>query len=365
MKKSQEPGLRQRVGDLSALCGMKEYTLSDGPVHGMRAFDLRNGQGIDMTVLPDRGMDLSSLYFKGQNMGFLSKTGIRSPYLYAEDGGRGFLRQFYGGLLTTCGLTYAGAAGMDEGRMLGLHGPASNLPASRVCAEMAYEGDDAILRLRGEVRESCVFEENMLLRRAVTLETERNVVRIDDIVENQGFRREPLMLVYHVNFGYPLLDEGARVYSSATEVAPRDVVAQEELAMFSHMEAPGIGRPEACFYHSGFVRDDAFAMVHNARLGMAAVVGFDAGALPLLCQWKCMRAGDYALGLEPTTSGVTNRSEARANGLLTYLEPGESRAFALTLAFLDDPQAIEAYRARATAGNETKKRTSSGREGIS
>lgn len=350
MKKSQEAGLRKRVGDLSALCGMKEYTFSDGPARGVRAFDLRNGQGIEMTVLPDRGMDIPLLYYKGRSMGYLSKTGIRSPYLYAEDGARGFLRQFYGGLLTTCGITYAGAPGEDRGRALGAHGPASNLPASRVCAQMAYEGDEALLRVHGELRESCVFEENMLLRRTLTLETERNVLHIDDVVENQGFSAEPLMLIYHLNFGYPLLDEGARVYSSATEVAPRDETARRELAGFSRMEAPAVERPEACFYHSGFARDDAFAMIHNEALGIAAVIEFDAAVLPLLCQWKCMRAGDYALGLEPTTSGVATRAQARADGLLASLAPGEARAFSLTLSFLDAPQAIAAFRDRATAG---------------
>ena len=38
-----------------------------------------------------------------------------------------------------------------------------NTPAAKVAYETVYEGDEAILRLRGEVREACVFEENMLL----------------------------------------------------------------------------------------------------------------------------------------------------------------------------------------------------------
>lgn len=60
-----------------------------------------------------------------------------------------------------------------------------------------------------------------------------------------------------------------------------------------------------------------------------------------------MRAGEYALGLEPTTSGVKNRSEARAEGLLTYLEPGESREYNVSIELTDDAAVIEHYKSIA------------------
>ena len=69
-----------------------------------------------------------------------------------------------------------GAAGEDEGRALGLHGPYSNLPAEQVYAEMTERDDDIVIGVGGLVRESCVFEENMVLRRSITLETERDAV---------------------------------------------------------------------------------------------------------------------------------------------------------------------------------------------
>jgi hypothetical protein len=90
--------------------------------------------------------------------------------------------------------------------------------------------------------------------------------------------------------------------------------------------------------------EDAFVMIHNEALQLAAIVHFDAAVFPLLCEWKCMRAGDYALGLEPTTSGVNNRSVARENGMLTYLEPGATREYTVSLEFTDDPAVIQRYR---------------------
>ncbi len=117
MKKSQEQALRQKVGDLASICGIKDYTFNDGPARGMRAFDLDNGRNVRMTVLADRGLDIPAFQYKGENIAFHSKTGLRSPFLYQEDGGvKGWLRQFNAGLLTTCGLTHAGALAVD-GRM--------------------------------------------------------------------------------------------------------------------------------------------------------------------------------------------------------------------------------------------------------
>ena len=343
MKKSQEQALRQKVGDLASICGIKDYTFNDGPARGMRAFDLDNGRNVRMTVLADRGLDIPTFQYKGKNIAFHSKTGLRSPFLYQEDGGvKGWLRQFNAGLLTTCGLTHAGAPAVDGEDVLGLHGPYSNLPAEKVCARLVYEGEEAVLEISGEVRQAQVFEENLVLIRTLRLHTEKDVLEIRDLVENRGFAKTPLMLVYHVNFGYPMLDEGARVYTSAGQIAPRDEIAQANFDKHSLMEAPGVLRPEECFFHTAHP-DEAFAMLHNEALGMAALLQFDAKALPLLCQWKCMRAGDYALGLEPTTSGVMGRPAARADGSLQYLEAGESRSFALRLTLTDDRETIQKY----------------------
>ena len=246
--------------------------------------------------------------------------GIRSPYLFQEDGGSGFLKQFYGGMMTTCGITYSGAAGVDNGKALGLHGPMSNIPAEQVSASIEYEGDERVIRVRGQVHEAEVFGTDMLMKRCYTLETERDIVHIHDVVTNQSFEKQPVMLIYHINFGYPMLDAGAKAYFSAGRVTPRTDFAAE---------------------------GEAFAMLHNEKLGLAAIIRFDQKVFPLMCQWKCMRAGEYALGLEPTTSGVVNRSEARELGNLTYLEAGESREYNVSIELTEDAAVIEHYKSIA------------------
>ena len=347
MKKSQEFELRKRCGDPNVLCGIKEYVFSDGPARGVRAFDLKNGRGLELTVAADRGLDIPYCSFKGVNVGLLNKVGLRSPWLYQEDAARGFLRQFYGGLMTTGGLSYAGAACEEDGRVFGLHGKYDNTPADSVRAWRDAEGDDVVLRVAGEIRESEVFGPHLLLKRTLTLETESNRLRIHDEVENQGFLTSPLMLVYHINFGYPLLDDGARIYTNASRVEPRSDFAREGLSSYDRMEAPEVGREEQCYFHTGQPGSDAFAMLHNERLGMAAIVRYDAALLPQLCEWKCMRAGEYAIGLEPTTSGVLSRTDARRDGILGQIEPGEIRTYDVNIEFTDDCCAIEALKARA------------------
>lgn len=100
--------LLKYVGDFSQLFGIKEHTLSGGKAGGVKAFDVRNGSGLEFTVLADRCLDISALSFNGINCSYISKTGIVAPEYYHEDG-IGFLRSFAAGFLTTCGLRNVGS----------------------------------------------------------------------------------------------------------------------------------------------------------------------------------------------------------------------------------------------------------------
>ncbi len=346
MKKSQEFELRKYVGDLDTLCGISSFTYDDGPARGVKAFRAKNGKGLSLTIAADRGLDIPYASFKGVPVGFSSVTGLRAPAFYVEDGAAGFLRQFYAGMLTTCGITYAGAPCEDEGEKLGLHGPYNNTPAQGAVAESFYDGDEKKLRFAGSVRQSRVFGENMLLTREMIIDTERSIIRVKDVVENQGFAAQPLMLVYHINFGYPLLDDGARVYANSKSVVPRDEIAKANFFKYNLIEAPEVGRPEECFFHTR-PEGEAFAMLDNPKLGIAAIVRYDAQVLPLLCQWKCMHAGDYALGLEPTTAGVMGRADARKAGELPMLEGGASREFNFSIELTDDSGLIDSLKAKS------------------
>lgn len=334
MKKSELHNLRKYVGNLETLYGIRESMLMDGPERGVRAFDVRNGQGLEFTVLSDRGMDIPFLRYKGMNIGFGSKVGIKGPQFFAEDGVRGFHRQFNGGFLTTCGITYTGAPTEDNGEKLGLHGVHSNTPATHVITEEVYEGDEIILRLKGQIREACVFGCNMLVSREIRVNTETNRIQVIDVTENQGFESEPLMLLYHINFGYPMLDENLRLKINSKSVTANNPFAIAEIDSHDRMIAPEVGRGDQCYHHKDF-GEQGMVVVANEKRKVAATIRFDAKQMPYMCEWKCMRAGDYALGIEPSVSGVLNRSLAKENGTLRYLEPGETYTTGFEVEFKD------------------------------
>ena len=120
--------LESYCGDLAQVFGIEECVLEDGKARGTRGYLLDNGCGLEMIVLRDKCFTIPKLKFKGVNIGLITKAGICGPWFYQEDGTRGFLRNFEGGFLTTCGLTYMGTPGEENGNKNGLHGVISNTP---------------------------------------------------------------------------------------------------------------------------------------------------------------------------------------------------------------------------------------------
>ena len=229
-------------------------------------------------------MDIAWADYKGIALSFISKTGIVSP-AYCEPAGNGFLRSFHAGLLTTCGLTSMGAACEDEGKALGLHGRASNIPAEDVCVSNEWDADDFIMKIRGRVRESVVFGENITLTREIKANLGENKLTISDIVENCGFERQPLMLLYHFNFGYPLLDSRTKLILPEGTVKARDEAAEKGIGSFDEFSEPIHGYAEQVFYHDLITKDDGkvTTILFNEDLcisGLGAYIKYNKKQLP-------------------------------------------------------------------------------------
>jgi hypothetical protein len=153
--------LERYVGEISQIGGLTPLELADGHSKGVRCILLRTGV-LSALVVVDRGLDVANLEYKGTPLAWMSPTGITAPAFY-EPEGLGWLRGFFGGLLTTCGLTYFGRPTVDEGEQLGLHGRASYIPARLHLCRGRWAGDSYVLEIEGEVRESKVFEPNISL----------------------------------------------------------------------------------------------------------------------------------------------------------------------------------------------------------
>ena len=212
------------VGDLAQLAGVKLGEWSDGAERGVRTAEVRTGSGLEFTVLLDRGMDIGPASYRGLPLAWISPTGFGHPAFF-EPEGAGWLRTFGGGLLTGCGLTYVGAPDVDEGEALGLHGRLSVLPASHVRVNEEWNGDECTFSVKGEVRQARLFGENLRLTRRISAGLGQNTIAVRDVVENLGDMTTPLMIVYHMNIGFPMLDETCSLVAEPRSTRPRDAFA--------------------------------------------------------------------------------------------------------------------------------------------
>jgi len=320
--------LLNHIGDLSQVAGIKLGEWSDGVERGLRVADVRSGSGLEFTVLLDRGMDIGPASYKGMPLAWISPTGFGHP-AYFDPNGLGWLRTFGGGLLTGCGLTYVGAPEEDEGESFGLHGRLSHLPAQHVHVNDDWTGDACSFLIEGEMRQARVFGENLRLTRRITIGLGDSRIAIHDRVENLGASTSPLMILYHINLGFPLLDETCRLIAEPHAVEPRDAAAVPGVNDWMRFQPPTHGYAEQVFYHDLPADGKGWAGVKlvNPTQRVSLAVRFQKATLPNLVQWKMMGQGTYVLGLEAANCRVGGRSQERARGTLQFLEPGASREF--------------------------------------
>jgi hypothetical protein len=318
---------------MDQLAGIQAVEAVDGLARGSRIFHVWTGSGLTFDVAAERALDITACRYNGMSLAWMSSVGGAHP-AFAEAAGLGWLRSFGGGLLTTCGLDQFGAPNEDGGELLGLHGRISNLPASGVSYATAWRGDDYVLEITGEVRQTRVFGENLLLQRRISTALGSSKLRVDDTITNEGFDPCPHMLLYHINLGFPLVGPHTRLNVNS-EVTPRDDDAKAGLAHWSEFQTPTAGYREQVFRHQPQADKNGIAQasVENPDLGLVLQLSFDQQALPNLFQWKMMGQGTYVLGVEPANCGVLHgRSVAREQGKLPVLQPGEQRQYWFELA---------------------------------
>ena len=224
--------LLKYIGDTSQLFGAKDYFINGGKADGVRAVDMKNGGGLELTVLPNRVLGIAYFSYKGLNFSYISSTGIVAPQYFSE-AEHGFYRNFYGGFLTTCGLANVGTACDDNGEKLGDHGLISNIPAEEVYAGVDYTDGTPVIKVKGRMREARFFGENIALDREIFMRYGENKFFIVDTVENNGFRVEPFMILYHFNLGYPLLSDGSYLIAPSESVTPRDKEAEKGIGEYT------------------------------------------------------------------------------------------------------------------------------------
>jgi len=195
--------LQRLTSTLSQLAGVRMLERSDGKARGLRVADVYTGSGFRFEVLLDRAMDIGAAEFAGQPLAWLHSA-LGTPAQY-EPEGRGWLRTFGGGLVTTCGLTHIGQPDSDGGEDFGLHGRISHLPAEHVQVSEAWSGDEYVISISGQMRQAVLFGENLLLTRTISTRLGASLFTLKDVVLNERYRSTPHMMLYHCNFGFPVV----------------------------------------------------------------------------------------------------------------------------------------------------------------
>lgn len=332
--------LLKHVGDVSQVGGIRRVRLQDGPEDQVSVLEFRTGGGFDFDVIPSRGFDIGAASFRGTPLAWRSGLRERHP-AYFEAAGAGWLRSFGGGLLVTCGLTQVGSACEDGGENLPIHGRISSTPAYDVCIRQDWLGDDYMMEASGRLREASVFGENLELERRVITRLGVSSLNIKDRVTNHGWTSCPHMLLYHINLGFPLVDEGSTISARASSTVARDADAREDQHRWFTMEAPDPSFREKVYFHRIEPDDRGRAQVDllnpkepGGVIGMR--LEYDSGQLPLFIEWKMNGAGTYVCGLEPANCLVMGRAHEREAGSLKMLEPGQTSSYNIYLEVLHE-----------------------------
>jgi hypothetical protein len=310
-----------KLANLDQLASATSSTVLDGPAQGCRAVDLRVVGGIDLRILPDRGFDVGQAWFRGLPLSWISSVGESAPL--GSLTGMAWLEAFAGGLITTCGLRNVGAP--SEGH--GLHGRFSHLRASNVRVGRETEGDALVLTARATIDEIDADGTHLRVERSIRTRTSLGHVELTDVTTNLGPVAEAAPLLYHVNVGAPLLDEGAMVEIDSVEVLPRDARSERDVASWMAPGPPEAEAEEMVFEHR--VRGDSSgwgrAALINRPVGLRLVLRWRQAELPRFHQWLHPGRSMYVLGLEPANCSVLGRAADREVGALPVLEPEERR----------------------------------------
>jgi galactose mutarotase-like enzyme len=285
-------------------------------------------------------MDVGAAEHAGRSLAFLHPA-LGSAALH-EPSGIGWLRTFGGGLVTTCGLVHYGPPD-PEGEGFGLHGRAAHLPAENVRVRQEWRGDEYVLEIEGETRESRLFGENLRLERRLSTRLGASSLLVEDRVTNDGFRPAPLAVLYHCNFGFPVVSPDSELLVEDRVVKPRDAAAAAGVHQHRQFGPPEAGYAEQVFFHLPQTAAGglATAAIVNRALGFGAFVRWRAAELPVLAHWKMTGAGEYVCGLEPSTHEMRpTRQQLRDEGLGREIGPGESVELRLEIGALPDEAAV-------------------------
>ncbi|NIG19334.1 aldose 1-epimerase family protein [Pantoea sp. Al-1710] len=353
--------LEKRTGQLAQIAGIREVTLQNGPEQGVRVLEFRSGSGLSFTINIDRGFDLGECSWGSYNLGWVSATGTRNPALHEHDGegGFGWLRSF-SGMNATCGLDQNLFPATDDVSHYNypprkemtqpLHGRIANSPARLLgYGERWNEDGSCTLWARGLVKQVSVFAENLWLYRSVEVDMGTDRIRLHDEVVNMGFSKTTHMFLYHLNFGFPLLDAETEYVAPVADIiwASHSEQYENQGVGYRVQSGPLKNFSEQVYEHD--MRANAEGKVPvmlinrglNGDNGLAVKITTHKSQFPCQFEWQALSEGCYAIGIEPSTHHVLGKNFARQRDEIRWLEYRESFSYDLEIEVIHRASAIQ------------------------
>jgi hypothetical protein len=346
-------------GDIPGLASgppwsVRKTVLHGGKQEGVDLITIDNGT-LTITVIPTRGLSLLEARSADVRLGWDSpvKEVVHPRFIdLGSRGGLGWLEGF-NEMLVRCGLEFAGHPGRDEfvdntgarAEMdLTLHGKIGNIPASEVVVSVDRAPPHRI-RVRGVVHERSFFGPKLELAAEVSTVPGSDSFRIDDTVTNRGAAPQELQLIYHANFGAPLLEQGATVVAPVERIAPMNENAARAIGHYDTYDGPTTGFIEQVYLVNPIADEQGLTRVllRNRSRDKGVAIAWSTRSLPYLTIWKNTAALEdgYVTGLEPATGFPFNRRVEREAGRVPRLPPGGSRTFSLEFRLLKGPESVD------------------------
>jgi len=335
--------LEERVGDFSQLAGVKRYSFTSGRSKGVEAVDVKTGSGLEYTILLDRALDIAWAEYKGIPLAYMTQAGVVAPQYYDSNNNE-WLRSFTGGLMTTCGLSNVGAASEFDGVKYGQHGRISTLPGENIIIEEVNEGSDHVILIKGQVKQVKSFLENIVLHRTIKSYVGKNKIVINDIVENRSTSQQPFMLLYHLNFGFPLVNENSGLIIPNSNIKSGKQEKEFDVTGYDKFNKPGEDFEEVTtFFETVSDKNgDVHFLLMNDRDNpeLALKVKYNRSSLDKLVMWKHLNYRNYVLCIEPANCFIKGIEDEYRNGTLEYLEPFGKKEMNIEIEVLEKKEEI-------------------------
>lgn len=330
--------------------GTLDYPEAGGghPGGGCRVALVDTGSGLRFTVALSRGGDIVDAAYNDTNLVYRTPNGLRPPS-HGNNRDDDWLRAWPGGLLTTCGPETMGASRVEDGKRVPLHGRHSNTPAAVVGIENpdlrtgGRTGRDT-MSITMLIRESRMFGPVFEVRRTISCTLGVPEIHLHDEVTNLGDNVVDHNWLYHVNLGYPLVDEGARlIYRGKAAALPftDQAVSATRINRFKRVSGPidrHAGGGEDCVFVDPPA--DRKGKVHvglvNPKRRIGLELEYSKKQLPRFVNWQHFgSSGSYVTGIEPFYGSLLGKDNDRSPLAGTTLKPGQCREYGLTIRVLD------------------------------